>query len=1041
MAEVKRAAPELSNLATLKKVASTDTLVKEVSQKLDAFINGEVPAKGQVGSDNNINLALASTVGEAMTKVINTMETCLEGHDGDKPAKRWLASVKSIVESLTCQNGCVNLCPPHAKDLEVNTECKELGGQSRTPQPCITPAVIAVSEVLVDKMKSCHSAPSSTGCAEETVKNDHISRFFLQPIEETAAGVIETFVKEMKTVVQSLAERTCTVDNGDLVQTDASLAKKNQVQIEAKKIYYKIMMKLKVFFGQLPFQQGQTIASDLLNVDDTAESPGLERQTQSEQVLVVTRPLGSGALSKVHSDHGGPFSPILLNTCTKDVLKAVISSYLEPLKQGQKSIVQGTSVPVPSANSSDEDSLLFYLNDLTSSSFSISEDSFSTFQSDLTGDSTSEKFKDVSIPFMKKLSRVEFQLNAFEEVTNVLATFLRSHTSLQSRVSNNSCEKDNLTSMPWLDYFSKNLDSVAMDVIDQIVYESLLVDGSCSTISDGQTSIKGSDEVVAPLTDAIHKLCHDDLHTQVAKDVGQVLLQSAESFTGSASHLSVQTTASDVVETVVGGIQAILHSTSGKTSASSDVKGASERSLPNFGLKNIKHFNSTMLSVTCEMFRGLQEKVKNFLTKNLQQTKDCTESNAKQTISNALVCIKDLRISRDSQRSEDLKMVHDILNLMLNNITEVVGETGQDITETSSEETESRMSLSTWSKSTEGSSTEDSLPRTMTISEVDGRGNIIRQKHFRVRNSMENGSHGGISLDTIVSVVKTVSERHGLEDEACSSSQHGDLNLVTEKIQESLSNLTASPQDLVGKIYDLFREDSSSGPHKCVSDTVLLKFRDDEHLKKQIASQLVHSYAEETAKHFLLPCFKLPASGTMEQSGSLAPASASASCPGFISGEVLDGQDTHTSKSPSELLTGILKVLTDAMVRDVMYSFSSLASKVDTVCENQTKNSSNASQKKKSKTIKMGILQFLQKIPKVKIFHKKCKTGLIKKELAPDSRFHADIVAESTGAVVQPCEDATHPEQATKEQKPQKSSCFSRLIAAVMRKKSRVSPV
>ena len=134
---------------------------------------------------------------------------------------------------------------------------------------------------------------------------------------------------------------------------------------------------------------------------------------------------------------------------------------------------------------------------------------------------------------------------------------------------------------------------------------------------------------------------------------------------------------------------------------------------------------------------------------------------------------------------------------------------------------------------------------------------------------MENGSHGGISLDTIVSVVKTVSERHGLEDEACSSSQHGDLNLVTEKIQESLSNLTASPQDLVGKIYDLFREDSSSGLRKCVSDTVLLKFRDDERLKKQIASQLVHSYAEETAKHFLLPCFKLP------QSGSLAPASAS----------------------------------------------------------------------------------------------------------------------------------------------------------------------
>lgn len=87
---------------------------------------------------------------------------------------------------------------------------------------------------------------------------------------------------------------------------------------------------------------------------------------------------------------------------------------------------------------------------------------------------------------------------------------------------------------------------------------------------------------------------------------------------------------------------------------------------------------------------------------------------------------------------------------------------------------------------------------------------------------------------------------------------------------------------------------------KSASDTMLLNTGKSEVIGKRIASQFVHTYAEETVKHFLLPCFKLP-SPYKEKPDPLVPASASAS---------------------SQILTDLLNLLTEAMVKDVMASFT-----------------------------------------------------------------------------------------------------------------------
>ena len=927
LAEINRSVSRLSSMATHKQTPSTENLVKEVSLKLDAFITGEVPATGQVcSSDKDFNSVLASTVGEAMTVVINTMEISLDEQENNKPTKRCLASIKTVVQILTCQSDCVDICPPHGKDREVNEENKELSAQIHIPYPSMKSfsnedfqfkAKKVVGDVLIAKMKSFHSAPSSTSCvsASDATSShdtaveefDHLSKL-LQPIGETAAGIMEMFIEEIKMIAQSSTDRPCTLDDEEVlpaVPSNVSCVRRNQIQEAVRNIYDKVKMNLRDLFGQLPFQQNQAIGTvgqmiSLVVVDhsshDTTEKPGHQRRCESEQILAVTQPLGAGELRKVHSDC--PFSPLLLDTCTKNVLRGVLASYLPG--QGQRTSHQGTSPPVPSANSSFEDSLLFYLSDMTSSSSSFfSEDSFSNLSSSLTeGRTSGELNESVAIPSrMNRLNSAEFQIDAFEEVTDVLVTFLQSHTSLRSYASNISSEKDDLTDTPWLDYFAKDLDSVATDVVDG----------------------------------------HEDSQTQGTKKVSQIVIQSSETFTGPICPLTLESTTSDVVETVVEGIQTILCSMSGHTmeGTSSDIKGTSERDSQNI----CKDLNDVMWNSTCEMFRGVQDKVKDFFTKNQQlvtKTKSNTQTYAKEAVSNVLIGIKkDLPISGDLDTVEDVKMIHEVLNSMLNNIREVDDQTEPELTSEAIERpvsSSSSNSLSRWSESSD-----ETLPGTVTITELIAEGTIIKHWHS---DSSASVSLAGISRETIASVIKIVNETFGVEDQASVSLQHGGLILVAEKIERSLSRTVVSSRDIVGKIYDLFVKSRKMATRKCVSDTVLFKFGADELLMTKIASQFIQSYAEETVKHFLLPCFNLPLSWGKEKPSSLVPASASVSCPGFTTGMVLDGQDKpEASKVSSDILIDILSLLSEAMVKDVMNSFS-LALQSDMILEDSTKQTS-----------------------------------------------------------------------------------------------------
>lgn len=117
------------------------------------------------------------------------------------------------------------------------------------------------------------------------------------------------------------------------------------------------------------------------------------------------------------------------------------------------------------------------------------------------------------------------------------------------------------------------------------------------------------------------------------------------------------------------------------------------------------------------------------------------------------------------------------------------------------------------------------------------------------------GLPAGISRETIEKVVKTVNEKLDLEHVPGSSSQREGLHSFTVRLDKSQSSSSLS-DDLLGRINGLFEKSSRSAMCKSASDTMLLNTGKGEVKGKRIASQFVHTYAEEIVKHFLLPRFK-----------------------------------------------------------------------------------------------------------------------------------------------------------------------------------------
>lgn len=1014
-----------SNVSAISLTESVDQLIQDVSLKMARNKLVMKPTTAHTStSQKAIHVSLAAAIGGTVTAVFNRMETCLD--DKSKSAKRWLTTMKEV---LVCQSGAMKISPLNA-DLTSAQSVKAVSMEEFQIR-----AKKAISEVLVRKLGGMDFSSSSNTnfpSSDITTSNDgavekinQLPHCYHQPIEETSASVIETFVVNMKTIAQSSKDGSSAGKETELkTSADTPLAvyggRVGQVQLATAKIYIDLKMILKDFFGNLQLS-------------------GAQARCKSDTVLPLTPAMSSLDLRPAHSDTDAILSLHQLDSCTKNVLKGVLSAY-QPAK--------GQYLPLPSTDSSLEDSILFQLSEMASSSaLFLTEDDLSKYSSSLTENDVSEKqTESQSIQCLRRLSSVEFQMNAFEAVTDILAASVHSHVSLQS--STISSEMDALPEIPWAEFSCKDLDSVVTGIVDQfvtdvkmyaeplksanakdadlsgktnspyfptasVVYENLYgklkkIFTQCSVMRRGlgkklhfksashaspteiskeennkekgenleetadlqsittevmmelvmalteetsknsksslenklpSTSVpethgfrlpsqheiaciastfvenvktNDSDDIVRPLSEAIKKLSRTDIKTCVTKDVSKVILQAAEKVVGKSCPLAAEPTASEVAAEVIEGLKTLVSNLPSTTDNAKDL--------------------NVIRRVSLKMMGGLQRKLLTFFTK-CQEAGTEVKGNAKKVISATLVCIKKgLSGSKNSQKSEDIKVIYDILNSMLKDIGEVDVQNDEDLTAVM----EIAASSSSHSSSRWSECSDRFLP--VSVCELTADGSIVKHTYIDMDDQVRHGLPAGISREIIVKVVKTVNEKIDLEDQlSMSSSKQGSLHSIALKLDKSLSSSSLS-DDLTGRVYGLFKKSSRQAVHKSASDTALLNSGNGEFTKKRIASQFVKSYAEETVKHFLLPCFNLP-SPYVDKPNCLVPASASAS---------------------SQILIDLLNLLTEAMVKDVMSSFA----QSDMYQEDHTQ------QTKEKRTPKRGILRFLPRMPKVKIFRK-----------------------------------------------------------------------
>ena len=496
LAEMKRTTGAKSpRAAALRRKSSTDQLVQEVSRKLFEFAR----AQDRVCmSEREVESSLASTVSEAMTAAIQALESGSDDQETKgKWAKRSLARIKRAVPALMCQCASSNVpmcqcaCSTGViSDVEGEKEVKEVRRESQRPEQSIktvsseefhSKAKKAVSDVLIGELKTLHSAPRAPS-SDSTGAGSEASSSRPQPVEEAATILIETFVDEMKKVAQSAeyADEPVSPDDHLLSQTPgvSGVKKKETVQLAAAKIYGQVQMTLKDFFKRLPIQQSQrrattlrtedpqqsdSLAPDVHSAGDEQEAE-LPASSRSEQALPVAEAQSPVDIGEVRSVSGCPLTPLQLAACTRNVLKGVVASYLSGPER-TSSREQEASPELPAAKSSLLEGVIVQLEDMAgSNSHGCNEDD----PSKLTGtDVTGGLSKPCSLTSLRRLSSVEFQMNAFESVTNVLVASVRSYSSLKSYASD--IDKDEFRGVPWNDFSSKDVDAVVTEIVNQFV--------------------------------------------------------------------------------------------------------------------------------------------------------------------------------------------------------------------------------------------------------------------------------------------------------------------------------------------------------------------------------------------------------------------------------------------------------------------------------------------------------------------------------------------------------------------------------------------
>lgn len=410
----------------------------------------------------------------------------------------------------------------------------------------------------------------------------------------------------------------------------------------------------------------------------------------------------------------------------------------------------------------------------------------------------------------------------------------------------------------------------------------------CAFNPISSTDNRDSAELVAPTTEIIQKLSNEDIQAKSIKQVSQVLLKSAKSG-GTLSSLPAESTASELVGTVVEGIQTLLQSTSydAMDKTISDIKGDCEEGsavLLAESKAQIDDFKVKVWSATREIFGNLQSKVKEFFTKSqLHGSKVEEKLCAKEAISNVLICIQEEVPNSGlwEHDSEYLHMFHDTVNSMLQSLGAI------DVQRPTSASTSERSKTPLTNISLDDTSEDECL--------------------------------AGITRNTMADVVKTILENVDPGDASLSHAQG--LTSVARRLERSLSrsSVSSSSHDLIDQIYGLFMR--STTPRQCVSDTMLMNHQQRVESGMPTASEILQLYIEESVKHLFLPCFKLPSPWSVAKGGVQQQTLTSISCPSSLTDVAVQGK-MAAAKSPSQILSNTVTLVIDMMVKEVMLSLT-----------------------------------------------------------------------------------------------------------------------
>ncbi|XP_062406911.1 uncharacterized protein LOC134097974 [Sardina pilchardus] len=448
------------------------------------------------------------------------------------------------------------------------------------------------------------------------------------------------------------------------------------------------------------------------------------------------------------------------------------------------------------------------------------------------------------------------------------------------------------------DSFSSAVASVADSIILQLDTQL-----ACSGTRDsGESSL-----VKSEMAD---KLSSDEFHATVTREVSQVLLKLAQSFTGpvmldnppgfspASDSASI---ASSLVGTVLDGVRCLMNSPA-QDALTQDLK---------------------VWSATRDMYGRLQLNLRDFFTKlSSRQRKAVHSASAKEAIGQVLLCIQEeLANSSKFQSSDDnFKEITVVIDSLIEDVGMVDCHTDLD-------QDRPLSSLSGTSEGSWSNWSEESLPEeSVVIPEVSTAAPMAADTLVAVNIDLsdlpQDEASACVPHETVVSAVNSITSTFGLQNEESSSRppSQGHLTSVWKRLEKALSQgHIQSSQDLIEDVYQiLLKGRQTVAAAKSASDSALVAMKQAQDVRQgAMVSQIIGMFAQECVRDLFLPCFKLPSSWKSGARAPLRSAAASVSCPGGLSSMARNGED-RAAESPSQILAEVLQVAMNAMVADVM---------------------------------------------------------------------------------------------------------------------------